>query len=236
MRWIWQRLVCLVEASHSPERAFDHRVSGASWTVPFMVFAFMFLAISRIQAPMQFEWAEARLEAAGAPAERAAESVERMRSANLLGIVIVPLLLLVRWITFALLIWLVAGLWSAPLELDAAIGVVAFSYTPILVRDAAACTVLLLRGSAARTGPGGLDVALGLNLLFPGAGMPWASALGNINLFEIWYLALLATGVAAATGGGRKRGWMIVLPVWAFVLLFQLAFLALTLPLTNRYF
>ncbi len=142
MRWIWQRLVCLVEASHSPERAFDHRVSGASWTVPFIVFAFMFLAISRIQAPMQFEWAEARLEAAGAPAERAAESVERMRSANLLGIVIVPLLLLVRWITFALLIWLVAGLWSAPLELDAAIGVVAFSYTPILVRDAAACTRL----------------------------------------------------------------------------------------------
>ena len=39
MRWIWQRLVCLVEASHSPERAFDHRVSGASWTVPFILFA-----------------------------------------------------------------------------------------------------------------------------------------------------------------------------------------------------
>jgi hypothetical protein len=230
MKWFLCRLAALVEVMHSPGSAFSRGLGGSSWLVPFFLFGILFTFLSVIQAPMQFGWAESRMTAAGAPPERAAETVERMREANAAGFAVVPVLLLVRWAAVAMMIWMAAQLWFGKMTGGEAMGVVAFSYTPVLLRDAAACMVLFLRGAEGRSGPGGLEVAFGLNLIFPDAAMPWRAALGNINLFEAWQLIMLAAGVAAVTNRRMKAGWCVVLPVWGFVSALQLGFLSLALP------
>ena len=227
MIWFRSRLAVLLEVTHSPGQAFSRPLSGSSCIVPCLVLGCLLTAVSFLQAPVQLGWMQYRMESAGIPAEQIASSLTLMARSNRLAAALVPLLLLLRWSVLALLIWLPCQLLFERLEYSPILAMVSYSYIPIALRDMAACSVLLMRGGDMRGGVQGLDVALGLNLLLPAVPTPWNTLLGNLNLFEAWFVALLAIGIAAVTRTNWKRGLAVALPVWIFVTVVQFGFVSL---------
>jgi hypothetical protein len=52
-------------------------------------------------------------------------------------------------------------------------------------------------------------------LLPPGAPAPLAGALGGLDLFALWAVALVATGMARASGASRRRAAVVTLVLYA---------------------
>jgi len=134
-----------------------------------------------------------------------------------------PALLFLRWLLLALIIWLTAAVFLDALTYKKALTIVAYSYLPILARDAVTCVVLLMRSDAALRNADGMTVALGLNLLFPSMQLPWSAIIGSINLFEIWFVTLLVVGISKAARATPLRALGIVLPTWIIAVVLQSA-------------
>lgn len=145
----------------------------------------------------------------------------------------VPLLLFLKWLFFAAVLWLPAQVFLDNLVFARALSVVAYSYVPILVRDATILFILRMQGIAAVTQPEQMNAAVGLNLLLPHLRLPWSVLAGNINIFELWYIILLTAGISKIAATRWQRALAITLPGWAFVLLIQFGMAALGLSLRN---
>jgi hypothetical protein len=229
MNWALQRLRLLFEVVHSPEVAFSRELTGPSCLVPLCVFGLLSAVISAIQFPLQAEWMRFQLESADASAVQAAASLELVRRSGALSVALAPTLLFLRWLLLASIIWLVAGLFALVLDYSKTLTIVAYSYLPMVVRDAVILLVLLLRGDQALYQPEGLNVAIGANLLLPWLQLPWSALAANINIFEVWLVSLLVIGISRAAKCRCTRALAIVLPTWGIAVLAQLAFVVLGL-------
>ncbi len=227
MSWIVSRIGALAQTLWAPERAFAHDMRGPSFLVPLLLLGALFSLISFAQSPYQIHWSRHQMEAAGLPADQVSAGVELMRRSNRWVPIVVPLLLLLRWLIQALLLWLAAQFVLGLLRFYQALTIVAFSYLPVLFRDAVACLVIYLRSPQQIELREGLYVALGLDLLFPSMPRPWSTLAGSVNLFEAWFVLLLATGVAGITHSRARTALAIVIPAWLLVALLQLGLAAL---------
>lgn len=126
------------------------------------------------------------------------------------------LLLWVKWLIWAGLLYLASTLfggnsnfktlwrvvvWASLPELIRAllqISYLLFAQTPI---EYAGLSGLILRGVE---NPAGIQLAL-------------AGILAQIDLFALWKLSLLAIGVACATGLARRKAWVVILIVWGLL-------------------
>ncbi len=234
MRWILSRLTGMWLVVHSPREAFARSDSGPAFLVPLVVLSLFYSVLSIIQAPIQVEWMQAQINAAGAPPDQAMASLELFRRSVRWALASVPLLLLLRWLAYALLLWLGAQALLIPLGFSTTVTVVAYAYVPVLLRDATSCLVLLLRDDSALVNEVGLNVALGLNLVFPRLPLPWWVLAGNINPFEVWFVSLLAAGLAVLGQVRWRKSLAVVLPVWLFVALVQFGFVTLGCQFRNH--
>lgn len=229
MKWFASRLVTLIHVLHSPESAFRENLSGPTYLVPFLVLGFSFIVISFLQVPFNLQWMEYQMSASGASADQITSSLELVRKSSRLGVLLVPLLLISKWSFFALVLWLTSQLILREIQYQKVLTVVAYSYSALLLRDAFIYLIVTLRGSEALQRADGLNVAIGLNLIFPAIPMPWAVFAGNINLFEAWYVLLLAIGLSRLAGTTWQRGVAVVLPNWVFITLVQVGMVSLGL-------
>ncbi len=229
MKWALQRMRLLFEVVHSPEIAFGKDLTGPSYLVPLCVLGLLSAGISAIQLPLQAEWMRFQLESAGASDAQAATSLGLVRASAELSIVLGPALLFLRWLLLASVVWLVAGLFLLMLDYSRILTIVAYSYLPMVVRDSAILLVLLVRGDQALHQPEGLNVAIGANLFLPWLQLPWSALAANINIFEVWLIALLVIGISRAAQARCSRALAIVLPAWGIAVLAQLAFVVLGL-------
>jgi hypothetical protein len=235
MKWAWSRLKALLEVNYSPELVFGRNLDGPSYLIPLVVLSLFSVILAAIQSPIQLEWMRWQMDAAGAPASQAAAQLDLMRRSTKAGLVAVPLLYLFRWLAHALLIWLTAQLFLVQLKFSQMLTIVAYSYVPLVLRDAVICLILCLRDPEVIRGAEGLNVAVGLNLLFPRIPPPWWALAANFNLFEVWFVALLVVGISARAQTRWRRALAIVLPVWLFVTLIQLGFVSLGYQLKGQF-
>jgi hypothetical protein len=229
--WVHSRMVAFLQVLHAPELAFARDLRGPSYLVPLIILGLLFTLISVAQSPIHIQWTRHQLESAGAAPEQIAASMDLLRRSSAWSFVGVPLFLLLRWVLYALLLWLVAQVVIDILNFQQALTIVAFSYLPILLRDAAASLVLFLRSEEALLHADGLNVSLGLNLLLPAMPLPWSSLAGNVNLFEAWFVFLLVVGIAQVTRSHWRKALAVVLPSWLFVALVQFGLVSLGLAL-----
>ncbi len=224
----------LAEVLYSPETAFGRRRAAPTIFVPLVVLGLACAILSSLQAPLQIRWTEAQLLTAGTPPEQIASQMESLRTSNVIGIFVAPLLLMLRWTAFALILWLTGLLVLDQLEFSQTLGIVAYSYFPILIRDAANYLVLSLRDAETLERPDGMRAALGLNLIFPSLPRPWEVLAANLNIFEVWYGVLLVIGIAATTRSPWTKALATVLPVWLFIVLIQAGLASLGLSLQHQ--
>ena len=223
MRWVRQQIGFFLQVLHSPETAFVNEFSGPSFLVPLCILGLLGIGISVLQSPIQMEWIRFQLEAAGTPAGQIRSSLDMMNKSVTVTSLLTPALLFLRWLLLALMIWLTAAVFLDALTYKKALTIVAYSYLPILARDAVTCVMLLMRSDAALRNADGMTVALGLNLLFPSMQLPWSALAGSINLFEIWFVTLLVVGISKAARTTPRRALGIVLPTWIIAVVLQSA-------------
>jgi Yip1 domain len=223
MRWVRQQIGFFLQVLHSPETAFVNELSGPSYLVPLCILGLLGIGISVLQSPIQMEWIRFQLEAAGTPAGQIRTSLDMMNKSVAVTFLLTPALLFLRWLLLALMIWLTAAVFLDALTYKKALTIVAYSYLPILARDAVTCVMLLMRSDAALRHADGMTVALGLDLLFPSMPLPWSALAGSINLFEIWFVTLLVVGISKTARTTTRRALGIVLPTWIIAVVLQSA-------------
>lgn len=92
--------------------------------------------------------------------------------------------------------------------------------------------VLTIRTPAAIRAMADLQPAIGLSLFFPNASLLVFTLLNDINLFDLWFMSVLARGLSSQ-GILRPRGALCVsFGVWAFCVAAQISFLAVVSPPT----
>lgn len=227
MSWLYSRAMAFLQVLHAPELAFGRDLRGPSYLIPLIILGLLFTLISAAQSPIHIRWSQHQLESAGMPPEQVSAAMDLLRRSSVWGFAGVPLLLLLRWVLYALLLWLVAQVVLDLLNFQQALTIVAFSYLPILFRDAVVSLVLCLRSEEALLHADGLNVALGLNLLFPAIPPPWSALAGNVNLFEAWFIFLLVVGVAKVTRSHWRKALAVVLPSWLSIALVQFGLVSL---------
>jgi len=234
MEWIRSRLRGMWLVLHSPCEALACDLRGPSYLVPFVILSLFYTLIAVIQAPIQLEWLQVQAAASGTEAARTAAGLEMARRSVRLSLILVPILLMLRWLVHAFLFWLTAQVFLVGLSFSKTLTVVAYSYIPILFRDATTCLILCLRDREMLMHSEGLHVALGLNIVFPQLPLPWWALAGNVNFFEFWFIGLLVAGFSALGRVRWQKSLAVVLPVWLFVTFVQVGFVALGQQLRNQ--
>lgn len=233
--WITSRLRILFEVFHSPEIAFSRNLAGPSYLVPFVLFGICSVFIATFQLGINLEWAENQMLAAGASNDQIVSNLRWLRDFGRYGLLIVPVLLMVKWTLMSALLWVTAQLVLKDVDYSKILTVVAYSNMAIVARDLVVYIIILLRGHEVLKRPHGLDVAIGLNLLFPSLQTPWNVLTGNVNIFEAWYILLLSVGLAKVTATSWQRGTATVLPNWIFVTLVQVTIVSLGLKFNSGF-
>jgi hypothetical protein len=231
MRWFAARMITFGKVIHSPECAFEGDLGGPSYLIPFIILGFVSIIISVLQMPVQIDWMQFHMESQGMQPEHIAASLRLVRQSSRFTTVIAPLLLFLRLMLIAAVLWMFALPGVDLLNFRQALNIVAYSYAPVLMRDTATCLVLLLRSPDVLHTSDGLNVALGLNLICRSIPMPWAQLAGSINLFEAWFVFLLVLGVAGVARVSRQKALQVVIPCWLLIAAVQggLAYLGVSI-------
>lgn len=232
LRWLAARTSTLFEVTHAPELAFTRNFDGPSYLVPLCLLGLGFVLLAFLQAPLSIQWARHQMQATGAPPDQVAAGIAMMSKSLEWGAAVAPLLLLFRWLLFAATLWLTSQLFLADLRFSRVLNVVAYSYAPILVRDAVILFILWMEGEAVFNRPEAMNAAIGLNLLLPRLRLPWSMLAGNVNLFELWYVILLTLGISKVAGARWRKALALTLPNWLFALLVQFGLVALGLSVS----
>jgi hypothetical protein len=220
-------------ATIAPEKAFDPPPTGTGFLVPLLLLGSASVLLTTLQLPINLQWAQGQMQALGVDEMRISSGLEALRDSNRVATLLVPILLFLKWSFFAGLLWLAAMALLEPIPFSTLLNLVAYSYAPLVARDYTIYTIVLLRGEEALLHREGLNVAIGLNLLLPSLELPWSALAGNINLFELWFGALLVTGLVKALRQSWKAALIVFLPMWTFVWLFQFGWVALGLSLRS---
>jgi len=230
--WLVARILTLCEVIHAPEVAFARSLEGPSYLVPFCILGACFVLLAFLQAPLSLSWAQRQMEAAGSPPAQVAAGLAAMWRSMRWGAAAAPALLFLKWLLFATMLWLTSQVFLADLGFSRVLNIVAYSYPPILLRDAAILFILWMQGDAALNQPNPMSVAIGLNLLLPQLKLPWSSLAGNINLFEFWYVLLLTVGLSKLAAAPWRKALALALPSWLFALFFQFSLVLLGLSIS----
>ena len=217
----------MVEVAVAPESAFKRDLGGHSYVLPLCILGLAFALISWLQAPLAIQWARLQMQAAHASPDQISASLSVMGRVQRWSLVAVPVVLFAKWVLSASMVWLVAQLCLVSVTFARGLGIVAYSYLPVLLRDATVLFILWMRGVGALDHPEALHVAIGLNLLLPQLALPWSTLAGNCNVFELWYLTLMILGISAAAAVRRRTALAIVLPGWLVTVLMQFCLVSL---------
>jgi len=128
-------------------------------------------------------------------------------------IAFLPARLLAGWACTALLLYFLNKIWSpnAPVRIAQVFSLEVHAEAALVL----ARVVTAISGLWA-TGPGSaVRVPFGLDALFPTGGTPLlAAALNSVNPFSLWYVALIAVGLARIGGLRPATGWVTSLAAW----------------------
>jgi hypothetical protein len=211
-----------------PKKAFADIAARPRWIVPLLLMIVSAVGITSLYSQKGVMRIAAEQQMANnpqiqqlAPDQKAAALERGMKFATIIGYCI-PVLIPVFYLVMALVLWaIVSGILSAPVRFGQAFAIVTYAQLPGLLMSILIVVVLQLKSPA--------DFNVQNPLMFnPGAFMDQQSSpkfiyslATSLDLFTIWILLLVATGLNAA--GGKKLSFggalFAVLLPWAVIVL-----------------
>lgn len=104
---------------------------------------------------------------------------------------------------------------GVPLSVSSALAVAAHGMLPVWLARALAVPAAVAHAPVARADVARLLPSSAAALLPPGAAPPLAGALGGLDLFALWAVALVSLGLAHAAGASRRRAAAVTLTLYA---------------------
>jgi hypothetical protein len=220
-----------------PKRAFSDIAARPRWIVPLLLLVItsigMVLLYSQkgvMRMTIEQQMANSPQTQQLPPDQRAAAMERAIKFATIIGYCI-PIFVPISFLVMALVLWaIVSGILSAPVRFGQVFAIVTYAQLPTVLMSILMAIVLQLKNAA--------DYNVQNPLMFnPGAFMdPQTSPkfvyslASSLDLFTIWILLLVATGLKAA--GGKKLSFggalfAVMLP-WAVIVLGKAAFAGLT--------
>lgn len=212
----------LKELVWSPREAFETISTRAPYFLPLLIIGIGGIAITLMTIPLTAQVARHNLSGELAP-EKIDEALQFLVRWQMIGALLIPLTIVLRWAIVAGLIFLTLQLVDGKMLYRQAFSLVAFASIFLFIESCQTLVILKLRAIQEFQNPLDLQPAVGLNLLFPQAGSIWYQFLNNINPLQVWYVAILIWGVSTLNGFSRKKASAVVVPVWLFLVTVQVA-------------
>lgn len=220
-----------------PKKAFADIAARPRWIVPLLILMIASFGMASLYSQKGVMRMSVEQQMAKSPQVQQLPPDQReqrfefaLKFANIVTYAI-PLIIPVMYLVMALVLWgIVSGILSAPMRLKQVFAVVTYAQLPSLLMVILTAIVLQLKNPA--------DFNVQNPLMFnPGAFMdPQTSnkfvysLAGSLDLFTIWVLLLVATGLKAAAGRKLSFGgamFAVFLP-WAVIVLGKAAIAGLT--------
>jgi hypothetical protein len=220
-----------------PKKAFADIAARPRWIFPLLLMIIAGIGITTLYSQKGVMRIAAEQQMANnpqiqqLPADQRALAMERgMKIGTIVGYCI-PILIPVFYLIMALVLWaIVSGILSAPVRFGQVFAIVTYAQMPGLLMSILTVVVLQLKGAA--------DFNLQNPLVFnPGAFMDPQSSpkfmyslASSLDLFTIWILLLVATGLKAAAGKKLSFGGAVfaVLLPWGVIVLGKAALAGLS--------
>ena len=193
-----------------PRRAAKEIKVKPQWIIPFILLAAVSMIVMLLQHDSVVHHTLTHL-----PASATAEDkviVKQTLDENLvLRSGFLPVRLITGWATFALLLFYACKAWSTS-------EVVRFQQ--VFSLEVAAESTMVLARIASLVYSGGaessfLRVPLGIDMVFsPSQNVVVQMALNSVNVFSLWYLAVLALGISGICGITKTKSAISVAAVW----------------------
>lgn len=212
----------LKELVWSPSEAFETISTRAPYFLPLLIIGIGGIAITLMTIPLTAQVARHNLSGELAP-EKIDEALQFLVRWQMMGALLIPLTIVLRWAIVAGLIFLTLQLVDGKMLYRQAFSLVAFASIFLFIESCQTLVILKLRDIQEFQNPLDLQPAVGLNLLFPHGGSIWYQFLNNINPLQVWYVAILIWGVSTLNGFSRKKASAVVVPVWLFLVTVQVA-------------
>jgi hypothetical protein len=153
-----------------------------------------------------------------APKDLPPDQLERgliyFRRANLIGMLVSPALMFLKWACMSWLIFLATVIVGGRGYYGQTLSLVSFSSVILLFESWYSRLVVHLKGIDALTSPRDLDPPIGLSLITPDLGPGWFTFLNTFNLFEMWFVILLVLGLSKIENISKKRAALAIVPIW----------------------
>jgi hypothetical protein len=210
----------------TPTAAMKALQKRPTWVVLFLVVFGINACFSYVMVPFAERAAvgQIQLRAPDArPYDPATEQrvLTQVRRGQLIGVLLSPVVLLGKWLFVAGLFWALTVLSGGDAAFRPFFAMIAHANLPLVLGWYVGLTGVAIRGADHVASLADITPRLGLNL-FIRSDRAWIdSVLNNLNLLEVWYVALLVMGLMAV--GGRSWRWSLTaaVGVWLAAVAFQ---------------
>ncbi len=210
----------------SPSATFRQWPSPSPFLLPFCLFSLLSIVISLNLLPIMTD-VVARSASQNMDSDMQRQFLEKIYYLQALGIVFSPVATLIKWALMAWLIYTASQLADGRITYRQAYSLTAYASIIPLMHSLVVFAILKLRGADAIHSLIDLQPPTGMNLIFKTDSLVSSALLQEINVFEMWYVLILATGIAAFNRFSIRKALLVVLPVWLFLVVFKIAFLVL---------
>jgi hypothetical protein len=224
MQW---RLPNLAGVVFEPGETFERLRAAPSWVAPFVVLGIGNICAYWLQSGIGLKAIESA--SVTAPeAEKADQLMEFLGAARVLILGVSPLLMLVKWVAAAAVLYWLMVLVKNDVRFKPVLSVTAHCWVVTLLGEYMNLLILHLKGLHGGGEPADLNVVLGLDILLGDSDrMILATFLKNITVFSVWYVCLMTLGLSRVIGVSKRQAAFAVIFLWLLVTGWKVMFAAL---------
>lgn len=207
---------------HSPKKVFADVDRGAPWWEPWVWVSALNMLLVYLAAPIQVQLY--RLRVGDMPDEQIEAAIAAAQSLPMkaLGIASAPVAVLFVGVVFAAVSYIAVSVLSERASFRKHLTICLWGALVWWLGSLASTLIVRVRGvDAVRTARDAV-APFGPAALFPGAGAIAHAFLSTLDVFALWFYALVWVGVASVFRLSWRGAALVVAPVWLLYLLFEL--------------
>lgn len=209
-----------------PRQAFATLRERPYWVVVFALLSMASVSLGILMMPYNVRAALAGLPS-DMPVEQQQEIVAKWHRAQRTGMMMMPALLLMKLAFGALVIWLLSIGAGKTEKFKRAMSLITHAGVIVTLEAWFVFATLAWRGLDAIRTPFDLQPEIGLNALIATTSVPMTALLGGINPFELWFVVVLAMGLAKMFELRKVWATTISVSYWGFTLALQVGIAAI---------
>ncbi len=210
-----------LEVFFDPFNLFGRLNARPNWLIPFLIVAAAGVLSIFLMSPVMMHIVERQIPE-GLSAEAQAQMISMIKVSRYHGIVASPLLLIVKWSISAFLLFSISVLFGADITYRKVLSLLGHASIITALDNLLSIVVLYMRGiDTIKSMEDIQSTVLSLNHILGSSGHPVMRVfLESVNVLTVWYMIVLALGMASMTQVSRKQSAVIVGLVWAMHTIF----------------